>query len=212
MPRAQDTATGAARSDPASALREADRAFCEATRADGLEGWLDWFAPDAVVFPPRDGLAVGAEAVRAHYSGMQGFPAPGFLWEPLQAGIASSGDLGWTIGHAGSDASGTAVWNGGEYLTVWRKQPDGRWRVVSDCGFDARFGTTLGLAGAPRTIGRESEHVFRSRDGDLTACIGSWWASDDAGGETGGTFLSVWRRAKDGGQELVAETGVVQPR
>ena len=198
--------------DPADVLREADRAFCRTTREQGLEGWLAWFAADAVVFPPSGALAVGSAAVRRHYAGIDGFPAQGFLWEPESAAISAAGDFGWTTGRAGNDASGAPAWNG-QYLTVWRKEADGSWKVVADCANDARYAARLpGLAGPPATIGRESEQVFRSAAGELWATAGSWWAADSSGGETGGKFLSVWCRNADGSHELVAETGILQAK
>jgi ketosteroid isomerase-like protein len=198
--------------DPADVLRAADRAFCAETRARGVDGWLAWFADDAIVFPPNGALAVGRDEVDAHYRGQPGFPAPGFTWEPERAGITTAGDLGWTVGRAGNDATGTPKWSG-EYLTVWRKDADGAWRVVTDCGYDATFATRLpGLTGAPVTSGREREHHFRSADGELSAALGTWWASDADGTEVGGKFLSVGRREADGTHALVVETGILQAR
>src|SRR5688572_2410448 len=92
--------------DAADVLRTADRAFFQDTRAKGLEGWLAWFAEDAVVFPPAGPLAAGGAAIRRHYESEGGFPPKGFLWEPEAASIATTGDLGWTIGRWGNDASG----------------------------------------------------------------------------------------------------------
>lgn len=198
--------------DPADVLRESDRAFFRATREKGLEGWLGWFADDAVVFPPSGALAVGRDEVRRHYASLGGFPPRGFLWDPEEAGLATSGDLGWTIGRAGNDASGTPVWTG-RYLTVWRKQPDGAWRVVSDCSFDPRYAAVLpGLSEPPTTVGREREHRFASASGELSACLGSWWAADAEGSEAGGKYLALWRKNADGSQELVTETGILQAR
>lgn len=208
---ASPSAVPAPGDDPADVLREADRAFFRATRERGLEGWLAAFADDAIVFPPSGPLAVGATEVRRHYAGLGGFPPKGFLWEPLEAGLSAAGDFGWTLGHAGNDASGTTAWNEGRYLTVWRKAPDGGWTVVSDCGGDPRFAARLGgLGGAPATMGRESEHTFTSAAGDLVAVLGSWWASDEEGAETGGKYLSVWRKTAEGGFELAAENGFAQ--
>lgn len=195
--------------DPADVLKEADRAFFRATREKGLEGWLAWFASDAVVFPPSGALAVGSEAVRRHFEAQSGFPARGFIWEPERAGISASGDLGWTIGRAGNDATGTAVWQS-HYLTVWRKT-SGAWQVVSDCGYDERFAARLpGLGGPPATFGREAEEVFTSDVGDLFATAGSWWANDAGGAEAGGKFLSVWRKNAEHVHELEVETGILQ--
>jgi ketosteroid isomerase-like protein len=196
--------------DGADALREADRAFCRDTRARGRAGWLAWFAEDAVVFPPDGTLAVGAAEVRKHYESLSGFPAKDFLWEPTEAELALSGDLGWTRGRWGSDAGGSAKW-AGEYLSVWRKEASGAWRVVADCGFAPDYATRLaGLAGPPLTSGSQTERRFASAAGDLTAMAGTWWASDADGTEAGGTFLSLWRRHPDGSQERISATGIAR--
>src|SRR6185436_8339829 len=102
---------------PGDVLRDADRAFFRDTRKNGLEGWLGWFAEDAVVFPPNGALVVGSEAIRRHYEGLASFPPAGFVWEPDVASISAAGDYGWTIGKWGNDSSGTPVWSG-KYITV----------------------------------------------------------------------------------------------
>ena len=45
--------------------------------------------------------------------------------------------MGYTWGHFeghSKDANGTAVTTSGRYMTIWRKQPDGSWKVVLDAG------------------------------------------------------------------------------
>jgi ketosteroid isomerase-like protein len=60
-------------------------------------------------------------------------------WTPRLARIAPGGDLGFTVGDAVYRHVPPA---GGEqlfytkYLTVWRRQPDGRWRYAADAGND----------------------------------------------------------------------------
>jgi ketosteroid isomerase-like protein len=199
-------------SDPADVLRAADRAFFRATRERGLEGWLAAFADDAVVFPPAGPLAADAAARRKHYASQAGFPAKDFVWDPEDAGLAVSADFGWTRGRWGSDASGQAVW-AGQYLSVWRKEASGVWKVVADCTYDADFATRCaGLAGAPMASGSEAESTFRSAAGDLTAVAGTWWMSDAEGGEVGGKFLALWRRRDDGTQERLYLTGLAQAK
>lgn len=198
--------------DPTEVLRADDRAFFRATRERGLEGWLAWFAADAVVFPPAGALAIGSDAVRKHYASLGGFPAKDFTWDPTEAGIAAGGDFGWTRGHWGSDASGKPVW-AGEYLSVWRKEKDGAWKVVADCAYAPDFAAKLpGLTGPPVSSGSETECRFASAAGDLAATAGSWWTSDANGTEVGGKFLSVWRRNPDGSHERLWATGVLQTK
>ena len=196
--------------DPAEVLKAADRAFFQDTRKNGLEGWLGGFAEDAVVLPPNGPLVVGIGEIRSYYEGQGGFPPAGFAWEPETASISSAGDFGWTTGHWGSDASGKATWSG-KYLSVWRKEPDGSWKVVADCPYDPGYDKRLtGLTGPPRSYSRESERQFRSSGGDLEATMGSWWAIDENSKECGGKFLTMWRRHADNSLQLMADTGLLQ--
>ena len=53
-----------------------------------------------------------------------------------RAVAAGGGDLGWTSGryvatHTGPDGP---VRSEGRYVTVWRRQPDGTWKVDLDTG------------------------------------------------------------------------------
>ena len=52
-------------------------------------------------------------------------------WRPTSVGVARSGDLGYTSGVYES-ASGGAVTDDGKYLTIWKKEADGSWRVLFD--------------------------------------------------------------------------------
>jgi ketosteroid isomerase-like protein len=52
-------------------------------------------------------------------------------WAPSYAGIARSGDLGFTTGPASFDATRTAAI---QYFTVWRRQADGSWKWIFDGG------------------------------------------------------------------------------
>jgi ketosteroid isomerase-like protein len=56
-------------------------------------------------------------------------------WHPDKAGIARSGDLGYTSGpyeETFTDVTGKTVSDKGKYLTVWKKQSDGSWKVLFD--------------------------------------------------------------------------------
>jgi len=108
--------------DPAPVVA-AERAFA----ADGLElgvqaSFLKHSAPEGIVFAPEPILAKAAF----------GEPRPKgrpLVWWPLWAGIARSGDLGFTTGPFTTDGK-----PGGYYFTVWAKQPDGSWKWLFDGG------------------------------------------------------------------------------
>lgn len=50
------------------------------------------------------------------------------------ADVSSSGDLGYSVGTFEltlNDSEGNPVTRKGKYTTVWQKQTDGQWKVVS---------------------------------------------------------------------------------
>src|SRR5688572_30447154 len=105
------------------------------------------------------------EAARAEWAQFFDPSGPSLTWEPYEGEVSSQGDLGFTRGRflfAGKDAAGKAVTERGEYLSIWRKQPDGAWRLVVDSSVPM---TDLGLSpvkGAPtRVIGEGASGDLR---------------------------------------------------
>jgi ketosteroid isomerase-like protein len=120
----------------AKVLLQADEDFAKTTAAKGLEGWLSFFAPDARIFPPGEGVIEGLPAIKAYYAKV-GFDPRDLGWKPAGGELAASGDLGYTFGNSswpGEDAKGAKVTRTGKYLTIWKKQADGSWRLVADIG------------------------------------------------------------------------------
>ena len=118
-------------------LMRADAAFAAATAERGFEGWMSWFADSAR-------MLAGAEVVRGK-DAMRPRMAPGFSdstrhlsWHPVSAEVSADGSLGYTLGRyelAGRAADGTSrILATGRYMTVWRRQADGAWKVVADLG------------------------------------------------------------------------------
>jgi ketosteroid isomerase-like protein len=120
---------------PEQVLLKADRAFCQATAQHRLEGWMQYMADDAVLFSARP--VVGKAAIREFETPAFADPEFQLQWQPAHAEMFPSGDMGYTVGryelHA-NNAKGEPVVRRGTYLTVWRKQADGSWKVVADGG------------------------------------------------------------------------------
>jgi ketosteroid isomerase-like protein len=117
-------------------LLDADRAFDLETAARGLDGWMVWFAPDARL-NTLQGEIRGAAALRQHYSAMFARKEFSIRWQPFFADSSKDGTLGYTLGTAvisWKDEAGVAQKRDGRYLTVWKRQPDGRWKAVTDMG------------------------------------------------------------------------------
>ena len=120
----------------ASVLMDADRAFASAVAKVGTDAWVSWFAEDGAQIQPGMGEIRGHPAIRDLMAGLDD-PGYSLRWEPLRADIAASGDLGWTTGTYVSemtDEGGNVRRGQGRYVTIWRKQADGSWKVVMDLG------------------------------------------------------------------------------
>jgi ketosteroid isomerase-like protein len=121
--------------DPVRELLALDREFDAATTRQGVDGWLSYFAPDGMMMPAGSDMVVGQPAIREFIS--KAFSTPGFSlrWEPVDAAV--SGNLGYTygiskVGH--TDAAGKSTISYGKYVTIWRKQRDGDWKIALDMG------------------------------------------------------------------------------
>ncbi len=106
----------------------AERAFA----ADGAaRGWVAAFrraaAPDAITLSPDP---VNAQESLAR---IEGDGSTALDWRPAYAGVAQSGDFGFTTGPFQlRGREGIA----GHFFTVWRRQPDGAWKWIFDAGTD----------------------------------------------------------------------------
>ena len=122
--------------DGREALKQVDLEFGRAAARDGLAGWLAYHAADAVIFPTGGPIVAGLDAIKALYA-RSGFTPAGLSWTPAGAELAASGELGYTYGTwewRGTDRDGRPAVERGKYLTVWRQQADGGWKLAADIG------------------------------------------------------------------------------
>jgi ketosteroid isomerase-like protein len=119
-----------------AALIKAEADFEKARAERGLEGWLSYFADDAANVNPGQPIVMGKAEMRKRLE-KEWNPDLKLTWKPAKADVAASRDLGYTFGTwelTGASRSGDAVHLTGKYATVWKKQPDGSWKVVLDLG------------------------------------------------------------------------------
>jgi ketosteroid isomerase-like protein len=123
----------------------AERAFAADGLALGVQAsFLKHAAPEGIVFGP--------EPILAHAAfGAPRPKGPPLVWWPLWAGIARSGDLGFTTGPYTFDGQ-----PGAYYFTVWAKQPDGAWKWLFDGG-PASDMSKAAPAGSPVAYARLAE-------------------------------------------------------
>lgn len=120
--------------DDLRAMVETERAFSRAAEEKGTrEAFAEFLADNGILFRPTP--VVGRKWMQEH-------PLPPsttrslLSWQPIFAAISRGGDLGYTTGpwefkQDIKDARAAAF---GNFMTVWRKQPDGSWRFALDLG------------------------------------------------------------------------------
>lgn len=127
--------------DPAAIeaeLLRADSMFARETAAGGAEAWASWFEPEGSMIRGA-GEILGRAAIREAMTPFLSDTTVRFTWSPERAIVEPGSDLGATIGSyriTAADPAGTVL-ERGMYLSVWRRQPDGTWRVAADLGTPA---------------------------------------------------------------------------
>jgi ketosteroid isomerase-like protein len=116
-------------------LFELEAKFAKDVAMRGGAAFADWFAPDGVTLGNGAAAVVGKVAIAkgTTWTSQQ----YQLTWTPTDAVMGSSGDMGYTWGHYeghSKDANGNPVTTSGRYVTIWRKQPDGSWKVALDAG------------------------------------------------------------------------------
>ncbi|HEX3127370.1 MAG TPA: DUF4440 domain-containing protein [Thermoanaerobaculia bacterium] len=125
-------------------LADNERAFAKmASEPDKTvrDAFLAFVADDGVIFGP-EGPTNAKAAFTAAPPPPPGAPKLQLLWWPTHAEIAQSGDLGWTTGPS-KRVRGDKV-GYGQFVTVWKKQADGKWRFLIDHGIQTTEMSSLG--------------------------------------------------------------------
>jgi ketosteroid isomerase-like protein len=118
------------RMDATPSLAAAETEFAaHSVRADMRAAFLAAFAPDGVVV--RSGWVVSNDWMRDR-------PAPPIVldWRPQYVEVAASGDLGLSTGpwKVTSKAKPDTPPAYGQFVSVWRREGDGPWKVAVDLG------------------------------------------------------------------------------
>jgi ketosteroid isomerase-like protein len=119
----------------ADAVRAADAAWLNAWATKDVDKSVAFFDEQGSMLSPGDPIATGKRALTKLIA--SGFALTDYklAWVPDKVGVAHSGDLGYTSGTydwSFRDSSGRMVFDKGKYLTLWKKQPDGSWKVLFD--------------------------------------------------------------------------------
>lgn len=180
-------------------LLAAERAFSRLSETRGIrEAFLANLADEAIVFRPRP---VAGKKVYTERETI-----PGLLtWRPEFADISTAGDLGYTTGpyEVRKEKPEETPIIFGHYVSLWRVQRDGSWKVVVDCGIrhprpappapDFEAGGPIMPASVPSAVMEKERTALLAFDGNLST------ASQKSG------FLGVYR------DNLSAEARLYRP-
>ena len=109
------------------ALMAKDREWSGVTK--DVDKFVSYFAADATIHGPGMPAVTGSDNVRKAYAEMAAAPGFALSFTPTKAVVASSGDLGYTVGTYEASMGGGP--EKGKYVTTWKKE-NGEWKVVED--------------------------------------------------------------------------------
>ncbi|HYK43952.1 MAG TPA: DUF4440 domain-containing protein [Parafilimonas sp.] len=115
----------------AEEIIQTDRAMSDEAAKNGFFKTLLSYADDSVV-KPQEGMApvIGKTALQKFWSSRTDFKE--LTWEPFKAEASKSGDIGYTLGNWKLVTKDTTMY--GNYYTIWKKQPGGKWKFLVDGG------------------------------------------------------------------------------
>lgn len=116
-------------------LMELSRNWAREAQSGDNERILSNWAPDAIVMPPGQPAIKGHDAIRKMLEESSKIPGFQINWEPKEAFVSKSGDLGYVIAHnyiKVTDSLGNTITTFNKAVEIWKKQEDGSWKNVVD--------------------------------------------------------------------------------
>jgi uncharacterized protein (TIGR02246 family) len=118
-----------------AAIRQIEQAQQAAYNSHDLDGAVAAYADDAVFVGPGETPTRGIDAIRAGAESMMSDPNMNLAITSDKGWVAASGDLAvttanWTLTLSGAD--GSPVSTSGVNQSAWRKQANGKWKMVTD--------------------------------------------------------------------------------
>jgi len=112
-------------------VRAAEQALVESFEAADPTAWVDHYTDDAIFVAPGMPAIEGRPALVAHARQMTPLSAARITPQTTEGDgdiAAVLGAASWRNGPRGSDAATSRV----RFLIVWRREPDGRWRIARE--------------------------------------------------------------------------------
>ena len=112
-----------------------DAEFSSYSEKNGMkEAFLNYIADKGVLLRPNHKPIEGKDSISTLLNRKK-YKDISMTWTPTFADVSASGDMGYTYGtYASKSADG--VQNKGTYVTIWKKDQTGNWKLVLDSGND----------------------------------------------------------------------------
>ncbi len=117
-------------------IRVLEVAMMTAGEEKGADGYMSFYAEDAVELPAGTTMLQGEENIHKTMDFLND-KNNRLTWTIMRVDVAASLDLAYSYGvyeFRSKDKEGNQTVEYGKYTTVWKKQSDGRWKVVLDMG------------------------------------------------------------------------------
>jgi uncharacterized protein (TIGR02246 family) len=109
----------------------------EAARAKDLDRYISAYAKDAVLFWPGVPMISGRDAIREFIKAFWSMADSSQSFETVKVVVSRNGDLAYSYGTVRVtlvDPKGRRMKDDGKYLSVYRKETNGQWKVIADMG------------------------------------------------------------------------------
>jgi ketosteroid isomerase-like protein len=121
--------TATSSTDPRREVTAAEQAFARTMADRDHQAFASFIADDAIFFGGPEPLRGKQQVIDGWAQFFDGSGAP-FSWAPQEVEVLESGTLALSSGPV-HDADGELI---ARFTSIWRKEPDGMWRVVFDKG------------------------------------------------------------------------------
>ncbi len=124
------------KADAAAQLRQTEIDFAKAFADRNVERFASFVADDAR-FTSAGQLRPGKAAIVEQWTKMMQNPNLSLTWSPDLVEVSKDGTLGYTSGPyevTVKRADGPPATERGRFASVWRRGPDGKYRIILDIG------------------------------------------------------------------------------
>ena len=127
------------------ALAKADSMWAAAALNLGPQALLSFYAPGVIQLPPSMKITADEKTTQKVIKTLYAPQGTHVIWNSTKVEVARSGELGYVTGNytvfVNSENGKTVSTESGKYSEIWKKQPDGTWKAISDVWSAAEKGT-----------------------------------------------------------------------